>query len=174
MHLPAHIDGRTVVILRQEGCGHAVVESGRLSFDGETLSLVAGESRRVFTEAELAALKPVVAGSRMAECEGFDFFLLQPSAAGGWQRELVDGICWKALGHTAVLFAVCIIGPTLVGVYVGAWAGLAGAVVAMVCWVHLVPAMPGFAQGFVALNGLAFLLGLTTLWMVRVIKAWAA
>ncbi len=77
MHHPAHIDGRSVVILRQgRRRGFHVLESGMLSHDGQTLTLGAGESRRVFTDDELQSLQPVVEGSRIPECRGFDFFLL--------------------------------------------------------------------------------------------------
>jgi hypothetical protein len=76
MHHPAHIDGRSVVILRQGRRGFHVLESGLLSYDGQTLTLGEDESRRVFTDDELRSLMPVVEGSRIPECHGFDFFLL--------------------------------------------------------------------------------------------------
>jgi hypothetical protein len=76
MHHPAHIDGCSVVILRQGWRGLHVLESGMLSYDGQTLTLGEDQSRRVFTDDELQSLMPVVEGSRIPECRGFDFFLL--------------------------------------------------------------------------------------------------
>jgi hypothetical protein len=81
MHHPAHIDGRSVVLLRQGRRGFHVLESGMLSYDGQTLTLGEGESRRVFTDDELQSLWPVVEGSRIPECRGFDFFLLSDADA---------------------------------------------------------------------------------------------
>ena len=78
---PAHIDGRSVVILRQGRRGFHVLESGMLSYDGQTLTLGEDESRRVFTDDELQSLMPVVEGSRIPECRGFDFFLLSEADA---------------------------------------------------------------------------------------------
>jgi hypothetical protein len=80
MHHPAHIDGRSVVILRR-GRGFHVLESGMLSYDGQTLTLGEDESRRVFTDDELQSLMPVAEGSRIPECRGFDFFLLSEADA---------------------------------------------------------------------------------------------
>ena len=77
MYPPAHIEGRTVVVLRKDGRGYVAVESGRFSFDGEDLSLVAADTRRPFSDVELDSLKLVVTGNRIAECEGFDFFLIK-------------------------------------------------------------------------------------------------
>lgn len=82
----------------------------------------------------------------------------------GWQMVL-------ALGAIVLLFAVCIFGPVLLGVYVGPWAALGGAVAAVVCWVYTVPPMPGFAQGLIALSGLAALLGQGIYWTVRVVQS---
>ena len=81
MHHPAHIDGCSVVILRQGRRGFHVLESGMLSYDGQTLTLGEDESRRVFTDDELQSLMPVVEGSRIPECRGFDFFLLSEADA---------------------------------------------------------------------------------------------
>ena len=81
MHQPAHIDGRSVVILRQGRRGFHILESGMVSYDGQTLTLGEGESRRVFTDDELQSLMPVVEGSRIPECSGFDFFLLSGADA---------------------------------------------------------------------------------------------
>jgi hypothetical protein len=76
MHHPAHIDGRSVVILRQVRRGFHVLESGILSYDGQTLTLGEDKSRRTFSDDEVQSLMPVVEGSRIPECHGFDFFLL--------------------------------------------------------------------------------------------------
>jgi hypothetical protein len=81
MHHPAHIDGCSVVILRQGRRGFHVLESGMLSYDGQTLTLGEDDSRRVFTDGELQSLMPVVEGSRIPECRGFDFFLLSEADA---------------------------------------------------------------------------------------------
>jgi hypothetical protein len=80
MHYPAHLDGCSVVLLRQEGRDFRVLESGCFSFDGETLSLVHAESSRPFSDGEQDALMPVAAGNRIGECRGFDFFLLVEAA----------------------------------------------------------------------------------------------
>jgi hypothetical protein len=76
MHHPAHIDGCSVVILRQGRRGYRALESGMLSYDRQALTLGEDGSRRVFTDDELQSLMPVVEGSRIPECHGFDFFLL--------------------------------------------------------------------------------------------------
>jgi hypothetical protein len=81
MFHPAHIDGCSVVVLRQGRRGFHLVESGFLSFDGETLWLGEDESRRVFTDAERESLMPVAANSRIPECRGFQFFVLADAVA---------------------------------------------------------------------------------------------
>ena len=77
MYHPAHIDGRTVVVLRREGHSYSIVESGRLEFNGEDLSLVNGDFKRLFTDDEMSLLKLFVAGNRIPQCEGFDLFLIR-------------------------------------------------------------------------------------------------
>ena len=77
LYHPAHIDGRTVVVLRSDILGYTIMESGLLKFDGESLSLACGEAKRHFSEQEVELLKPVAAGNRIPECRGFDFFLIQ-------------------------------------------------------------------------------------------------
>lgn len=77
MYQPAHIDGRTVVVLRSAGRGYSIVESGRLEFDGEELSLLSEDSKRSFSDREIDSLKLVVAGNRIPECQGFDLFLIR-------------------------------------------------------------------------------------------------
>ena len=83
---PVHIDGRSVVVLRALRSiddDHEVIESGRLEFDGEALSLVRSDgNRRRLTDMERDALQPVNAHNRIDACRGFDFFLLRNVAAG--------------------------------------------------------------------------------------------
>jgi hypothetical protein len=82
---PAHVDGRTLVVIRPRKSllgGYEVIESGRLSHEGDALRLVGDRSSRVVTDAELQALQPVVQKSHIAACRGFDFFLLRPAGAG--------------------------------------------------------------------------------------------
>ncbi len=81
MHQPAHVDGCSVVVLRQGRHGFNVVESGILSFDGDSLTLGEGEARRAFSDGELASLMHVTPNSRIPECRGFDFFVLAEGAA---------------------------------------------------------------------------------------------
>ena len=76
MFLPAHLDGCSVVLLRQVRRGFSVVESGILCFDGETLTLGEGQARRAFTDAEQEALMVVAEGNRIRQCQGFRFFVL--------------------------------------------------------------------------------------------------
>jgi len=78
---PAHIDGRSVVVLRQDRWGFRVPESGILNYDEQTLSLGEGVSRRDFWDAELQSLMPVAAGRRIPECRGLDFPLLSGADA---------------------------------------------------------------------------------------------
>jgi len=72
----AHLDGCSVIVLRTGHRGFSVVESGALSFDGETLHLGDNESVRVFTENEQRTLLPVSRGNRIRECRGFDYFIV--------------------------------------------------------------------------------------------------
>ena len=81
---PAHIDGRTLVVIGPKKSflgGYDVVESGRLEHDGEVLHLVGGHSSRAVTDAELESLQPVVQQTAIAVCHGFDFFLMRPADA---------------------------------------------------------------------------------------------
>ena len=81
MYQPIHIDGRSIVVLRKAHLGYRVIESGVLSFDGETLTLGEGNAARVVSDAELGALMPVSSDSRINECRGFDFFVLESEEA---------------------------------------------------------------------------------------------
>lgn len=89
MYQPAHLDGRTVVVLRSAGRGYRIVESGYLSFDGET-SLVGEETQRLFSDAEMDSLKLVAPGNQIPACQGFDFFLIAEefSQSGPLHRRL--------------------------------------------------------------------------------------
>ena len=80
MLFPTYLDGCSVVVLRQGVFGFRVVESGILSYDGEDLWLTLSETRRVLSTNELGSLRPVLATSKIPECRGFDFFLLEVSA----------------------------------------------------------------------------------------------
>jgi hypothetical protein len=82
---PAHVDGRSLVILRRRrrrvGWAFSVAASGRLEHDGEVLSLVGNGPPRVITDRELAAVMPVKPDTRIAECRGFDLFLIVDESA---------------------------------------------------------------------------------------------
>ena len=81
MFQPSHVDGRTLVILRGRnrclGPQLSVVACGQLEHDGETLTLVGNDQARVLSDQELAAVMIVKPDSRIAECRGFDLFLIQ-------------------------------------------------------------------------------------------------
>ena len=81
MFNPHHVDGRTLVILRRVqfgfGSPFSVVTSGRLEHDGETLTLVGNEMRRVVTAQELAGFKNVKPDTQIAVCRSFDLFLIR-------------------------------------------------------------------------------------------------
>lgn len=79
MYQPAHVDGRTVIILKPFNGGYRVVESGRLSFDGDSLTLIREDTGRTFAASEVDAMKLVTASNRIPECSGFDFFVIAPS-----------------------------------------------------------------------------------------------
>lgn len=77
---------------------------------------------------------------------------------------------WQALlaiGATVLLFAACCSVPFILHSHLGIWFALAGAVVAMVCWVYLIRPMPGLIQGIVALSGLAALGFQLVFWIVK-------
>jgi hypothetical protein len=81
MFHPAHIDGRTLVILRRHRAllrrVFRIVASGRLEYDGASLSLVNGPSERVITDSEREALMLVSSDTRIPQCRGFDLFLIE-------------------------------------------------------------------------------------------------
>jgi hypothetical protein len=80
MHHPAHIDGRTVVLIYRDGRHYKAFESGRLSYDGTALTLETNSGRRLFSDDEISQIKHVIAENRIAACHGFDFFLLTEKA----------------------------------------------------------------------------------------------
>ncbi len=77
---PIEVDGRTLVILRRSsrwlGSQFIIESSGRLEHDGETLTLVGDNMQRNISDEELAGLMTVKPDSLIAECRGFDFFLV--------------------------------------------------------------------------------------------------
>ena len=83
MYPPAHIDGLGLVILRQNdglfGRRFEVVESGWLSYDGETLTFESdrGDQPREVNDSERAQILDVSSANRIAECNGYDLFILQ-------------------------------------------------------------------------------------------------
>jgi hypothetical protein len=76
MQPPAHVDGRSVVVLAPSILGFRTVESGYLEFDGEVLWLCSGSDRRAFERREQEALMLVTPDNRIAECRGYDFFVI--------------------------------------------------------------------------------------------------
>jgi hypothetical protein len=78
MYQPAHIDGKMVVFLRREWRGFRIIESGRLSHDGKTLTLIGRDIERPFTEAEMDLLMIVSPENRIPECDGYDLFSIVP------------------------------------------------------------------------------------------------
>ena len=79
-----------------------------------------------------------------------------------------------ALGAVVFLFAACSGVPFFLSRSFGVWFGLAGALVAIVCWAYLVRPMPGLMAGVIALSGLTALAGLLIVWIIRVIRYVAA
>jgi hypothetical protein len=79
MHDPVHLDGRTLVILRQSSRGFLPIASGELSYDGETLLLIVFGRTRAITSDKLAAIKNVTESNKIRECQGFDLFLIEAS-----------------------------------------------------------------------------------------------
>jgi len=77
---PSTVDGRSLVILRQRtqliGSGFSVVACGQLEHNGESPYLLTDADNRIVTDEELAGFQFVRPDSKIAECQGFDFFLL--------------------------------------------------------------------------------------------------
>jgi hypothetical protein len=78
---PAHVDGRSLVILRRRqrliGSCFCVVASGELEHDGETLFFLCDRAPQVITDQELASVMVVKPDTQIWECRGFDLFLIQ-------------------------------------------------------------------------------------------------
>jgi hypothetical protein len=72
---PAHVDGRSLVMIQPTTFGHRVIATGVLSYDGQTLILRNDADDRVVRDDELAAFAHVTDGTRIPECVGFDFFV---------------------------------------------------------------------------------------------------
>jgi len=70
----AHIDGRTLVVIRRTWLGYEAVESGRLLFDGVGLCLENENGQRVVGDQEIDTLKLVTAENEIQPCRGFDLF----------------------------------------------------------------------------------------------------
>jgi hypothetical protein len=81
MFHPVDVDGRSLVVLRRWkrllGSQFTVVASGRLEHDGETLTLVGNDDRRAVSDQELRDFMVVNPDTQIAECRGFDLFLIQ-------------------------------------------------------------------------------------------------
>ncbi|MEX0653368.1 MAG: hypothetical protein WD151_04505 [Phycisphaeraceae bacterium] len=77
MHHPAHVDGRSLVLLKRTGHRFAVVDSGLLSHDGENLELPSGHR---ITDDELGKFQSVISSNRIPECAGFDFYVVVDDA----------------------------------------------------------------------------------------------
>lgn len=75
MH-PSIVDGRSLVVLRQNIIAYSLVEKGMLEHDGEVLYLVDGVDSRKITDDELSLIKIVRPDSTIAACRGFDLFLI--------------------------------------------------------------------------------------------------
>jgi hypothetical protein len=62
-------------------------------------------------------------------------------------------------------------GPFLLARFLGVWAGLGAAALAIPAWIFLGPRpLPGLFPGIVALSGLGLLLGTLVVWIVQVIR----
>lgn len=75
MH-PSIVDGRSLIVLRQNRAAFSIAEKGILEHDGEALCLVDGNDSRMITAKELSSLKIVRPDSRIPACRGFDLFLI--------------------------------------------------------------------------------------------------
>lgn len=79
---PAHVDGRTLVVIKPRNSrrgGYDVIESGRMRHDGDVLHLDRDDGSRPMTDDERGSLQPVTPTSHITACRGFDFFLLRLS-----------------------------------------------------------------------------------------------
>ncbi|MDB6136125.1 MAG: hypothetical protein JWM59_4368 [Verrucomicrobiales bacterium] len=78
-------------------------------------------------------------------------------------------LAFGAMALLFLLFASCAGLPFLIGRTFGDWFGLLSALLAIICWVQLVP-LRGFPQGILALTGLSALAGLMIVWIIIIIK----
>jgi hypothetical protein len=78
---PSIVDGRSLVVLRRRkqwiGNGFTVVASGQLVDDGKSLFLVTSTDTWIVTDEELSRFQFVRSDSKIAECQGFDLFLIE-------------------------------------------------------------------------------------------------
>jgi len=72
MYQPTHLDGNTLVVISRHKGRFMHERSGRLSYDGDVLTV----DNVPLSEAEIASIKPVVAGTLIEQAVGFDFFLM--------------------------------------------------------------------------------------------------
>ena len=74
---PAHLDGRTLVMIQHHVWGYQRIESGRLNYDGSLMLLCEHDLvGRPITPDELASIRPVLPTSRIPQCRGYDFYLV--------------------------------------------------------------------------------------------------
>ncbi len=76
MYHGTQIDGCTLVFVRRTFLDFNVVESGLLSFDGESVWLASDGGERPLNETELAQILDVTAENKIAACRGFDLFVI--------------------------------------------------------------------------------------------------
>lgn len=82
VHHPAHLDGHSLVILRERDAllrgGFEIAASGVLRFDGETLVLQLFDGGiRIVPENECSQILTVTSTNRIPECDGFQLFILE-------------------------------------------------------------------------------------------------
>ncbi len=82
VHHPAHLDGRSLIILRERDTlfrsGFEVVASGDLHFDGETLMLESPDGGiRIVPESECSQILTVTRTNQIPECAGFQLVILE-------------------------------------------------------------------------------------------------
>jgi hypothetical protein len=79
------------------------------------------------------------------------------------------------LALLCLLLAGLVVTPFVIKHYLGIWAGLAAAIVAIPAWIYLgPPSTKGFVPGLVGLSGLATLIGLMIGWVIGTIRHIAA
>jgi len=84
----------------------------------------------------------------------------------------VDGSEWceflKSLTLLLALFGACFYSPALAEMVLGNWGALVVSFGALLCWIKLVPPMPGLAMGFISLAGIANLLFNVIFWIQQI------